>query len=61
MAKSKADAAALLTGRVALQCHGAIGYTTEYDLHLSLKRSWALARSWGDTAFHHGRVARAIL
>jgi len=61
MAKAKADAAARQTARAALQCHGAIGYTTEYDLHLYLKRSWALARSWGDTAFHHGRVARAIL
>ena len=47
--------------RAALQCHGAIGYTTEYDLHLYMKRSWALARSWGDAQFHHGRVARAIL
>jgi alkylation response protein AidB-like acyl-CoA dehydrogenase len=61
MAKAKADAAAHESGRAALQCHGAIGYTTEYDLHLFLKRSWALARSWGDTRFHHGRVARAIL
>ena len=61
MAKVKADAAALETGRAALQCHGAIGYTTEYDLHLFLKRSWALARSWGDRAFHHARVRSAIL
>jgi alkylation response protein AidB-like acyl-CoA dehydrogenase len=61
MAKAKADAAALQTARAALQCHGAIGYTTEYDLHLYLKRSWALARSWGDAAFHRSRVARAIL
>ena len=61
MAKAKADAAALQTSRAALQCHGAIGYTTEYDLHLFLKRSWALARSWGDRTFHHGRVRRAIL
>jgi alkylation response protein AidB-like acyl-CoA dehydrogenase len=61
MAKANADAAALQTARAALQCHGAIGYTTEYDLHLYLKRSWALARSWGDAAFHHGRVSRAIL
>jgi len=61
MAKAKADAAAHLSGRAALQCHGAIGYTTEYDLHLYLKRSWALARSWGDTHFHQDRVARAIL
>jgi alkylation response protein AidB-like acyl-CoA dehydrogenase len=61
MAKAKADAAALQTASAALQCHGAIGYTTEYDLHLYLKRSWALARSWGDAAFHRGRVSRAIL
>ena len=61
MAKAKADAAAQQTARAALQCHGAIGYTTEYDLHLYLKRSWALARAWGDTAWHHRRVARAIL
>lgn len=61
MAKAKADAAARQTAKAALQCHGAIGYTTEYDLHLYLKRSWALARSWGDSAFHRARVSRAIL
>ncbi len=48
MAKLKADQAALLTARASLQCHGAIGYTTEYDLHLYMKRAWALARSMGD-------------
>jgi alkylation response protein AidB-like acyl-CoA dehydrogenase len=61
MAKAKADAAARETARAALQCHGAIGYTTEYDLHLYMKRSWALARAWGNTKMHHDRVARAIL
>jgi len=61
MAKLKADAASSQSARAALQCHGAIGYTTEYDLHLYLKRSWALGRSWGDRTFHLGRVARAIL
>ena len=49
-----------VTGRAALQCHGAIGYTTEYDLHLYLKRSWALARSWGGADFHADRVAASI-
>jgi hypothetical protein len=61
MAKAKADAAALRTARAALQCHGAIGYTTEYDLHLYMKRAWALARSWGDAAWHRRRVGRAML
>ena len=46
-----------VAAKAALQCHGAIGYTTEYDLHLYMKRAWALARSWGDATFHRGRVA----
>jgi alkylation response protein AidB-like acyl-CoA dehydrogenase len=61
MAKSKADEAALTTAKAALQCHGAIGYTTEYDLHLYMKRSWVLARSFGDARFHRDRVGAAIL
>jgi alkylation response protein AidB-like acyl-CoA dehydrogenase len=61
MAKARASEAALLAGRVALQVHGAIGYTTEYDLHLWMKRAWALAASWGDAAWHDRRVGRAIL
>jgi alkylation response protein AidB-like acyl-CoA dehydrogenase len=60
-AKARASEAASLAGRVALQVHGAIGYTTEYDLHLWMKRAWALAASWGDSAWHHARVGRAIL
>lgn len=60
MAKALASDAAATTGRAALQCHGAIGYTVEHDLHLYLKRSWALARSWGDRSFHADRVGRSI-
>ena len=59
-AKWLATNTATVTGRAALQCHGAIGYTTEYDLHLYLKRSWALARSWGGADFHADRVAASI-
>lgn len=59
-AKWLAGTAAAVTGRAALQCHGAIGYTTEYDLHLYLKRSWALARSWGGADFHADRVAASL-
>jgi hypothetical protein len=60
MAKALAGDAAAVTGRAALQCHGAIGYTVEHDLHLFLKRSWALTRSWGDRSFHADRVAAAL-
>ncbi len=60
MAKAMASDAAELVGRKALQCHGAIGYTVEADLHLYLKRTWALARAWGDSAHHTDRVAAAL-
>jgi alkylation response protein AidB-like acyl-CoA dehydrogenase len=60
MAKAMASDAAERAGRAALQCHGAIGYTMEYDLHLFLKRAWALERAWGDAVFHRDRVAGAI-
>jgi len=61
MAKALASDAATLTSRQALQCHGAMGYSFEYDLHLYMKRAWALAASWGDAAWHRARVGRAIL
>jgi alkylation response protein AidB-like acyl-CoA dehydrogenase len=61
MAKALASDAAMLTASQALQCHGAIGYSYEYDLHLFMKRAWALAATWGDAAWHRARVGRAIL
>lgn len=61
MAKAMASDAAVLTAQKALQCHGAMGYSFEYDLHLYMKRVWALAASWGDAAWHRARVGRAIL
>lgn len=60
-AKAFANEAAATAARVALQCHGAIGYTFEHDLHLWLKRVWSLQRAWGDTAHHQDQVASALL
>jgi alkylation response protein AidB-like acyl-CoA dehydrogenase len=59
-AKVRAADAARKTARTAIQCHGAMGYTTEYDLHLFAKRAWALAPAWGDTSWHRARIAREI-
>ena len=50
------DAAAFVAGS-ALQVHGAIAYTTEYDLHLFAKRVWAEARAWGDAEWQRARLA----
>jgi hypothetical protein len=60
-AKAYANEAAGVAARVALQCHGAIGYTYEHDLHLWLKRVWSLQHAWGDTAHHRSEVAAALL
>jgi alkylation response protein AidB-like acyl-CoA dehydrogenase len=56
MAKAMASDAADLAARVALQVHGAIGYTWECDLHFFLKQTWALSRAWGDAATHRRLV-----
>jgi alkylation response protein AidB-like acyl-CoA dehydrogenase len=56
MAKALASDAGELVADVALQCHGAIAYTVEYDLHLYAKRSWALARRWGSAEQHRARI-----
>ena len=61
MAKARASTAASLAASTALQCHGAIGYTVEYDLHLFMKRTWALASRYGDADFHRDRVRAALL
>ena len=60
-AKVYATRAADLAARTALQCHGAIGYTWEHDLHLWMKRVWALASMWGTQAEHEETVAKAVL
>jgi alkylation response protein AidB-like acyl-CoA dehydrogenase len=54
-----ADAARLVT-RTAIQCHGAMGYTTEYELHRFAKRAWALIPSWGSPDWHRARLASAL-
>jgi len=61
MAKAAATDAADVVGRAALQCHGAIGYTVECDLHLWLKRSWALRAQDGDAPSHRRAIARQLL
>jgi alkylation response protein AidB-like acyl-CoA dehydrogenase len=60
-ARVLADEAARRAARGALQVHGAIGYTWECDLHLWMKKVWALQSAWGTTAWHRRRVSRYLL
>jgi alkylation response protein AidB-like acyl-CoA dehydrogenase len=59
-AKAMASDAASFAARVALQCHGAMGYTDGYPLHLWLKRVWCLAAAHGSAAAHRAVVAREL-
>lgn len=59
-AKVAACEAAYRASRAALQVHGAIGYTSEYDLALWLTKVRALKSAWGTPEFHRARVLAAI-
>jgi alkylation response protein AidB-like acyl-CoA dehydrogenase len=59
-AKLACAEAALLAAKNAIQAHGAMGYTWEVDLHLFMKRAWALDKVWGDGAFHKSRIRQAL-
>lgn len=52
--------AAYLAARAALQVHGAIGYTEEYDLGLFLTKVRALVNAWGTPSEHRARIMGAI-
>jgi alkylation response protein AidB-like acyl-CoA dehydrogenase len=45
----------------AIQAHGGIGYTWEYDLHLYWKRAKYYEPLYGDTAFHREKVLEEAL
>jgi len=61
LARVLAATGAEQAARSALQVHGAIGYTWECDLHLWMKKVWALQAAWGDTSSHRRRVGRWLL
>jgi alkylation response protein AidB-like acyl-CoA dehydrogenase len=44
----------------AIQVHGGIGFTWEYDLHLYFKRAKALEPLYGDAAYHRELLVRGI-
>src|SRR5690606_23822085 len=60
-AKLVACEAAVAAAKNSIQVHGAMGYTWEVDLHIFMKKAWALNNTWGDAAFHKIRVAEFAL
>src|SRR5438309_1687709 len=52
-----ADAARKVCGE-AIQVHGGIGFTWEYDLHIYFKRAKALESMYGDVDYHREQIVR---
>lgn len=61
LAKVMASEAATTVAKASLQVHGAIGYSTEYDLHLYMKRAWALANAHGSASDHREHLIQTIV
>jgi alkylation response protein AidB-like acyl-CoA dehydrogenase len=59
-AKARAAEAGMLVTRQAIQLHGGIGYTDEYDVGLYLRRAMVLASSFGGAAVHRARFAALV-
>jgi alkylation response protein AidB-like acyl-CoA dehydrogenase len=60
-AKVAAGEAALLAAKNAIQSFGAMGYTWECDLHIFMKRAWALDKFWGHAGFHKNRLHQWLM
>jgi alkylation response protein AidB-like acyl-CoA dehydrogenase len=59
--KARCAHAAMETARMAIQLHGAIGTTNEYDIGLYFKRAMTLTSRWGNCAVHRRRYAQLAL
>jgi alkylation response protein AidB-like acyl-CoA dehydrogenase len=58
--KARCSYAATEVTRMAIQLHGAIGTTNEYDVGLYFKRAMLLASRWGNAAAHRRRYAKLM-
>ncbi len=58
LAKAKAGEVAKLASQEAIQMHGGIGMTDEYDIGFYMKRIRVAQEMFGDPAFHADRIAQ---
>jgi alkylation response protein AidB-like acyl-CoA dehydrogenase len=59
-AKARAGEAGMLVTRQAIQLHGGIGYTDEYDVGLYLRKAMVLAGLFGTPALHRARFTALL-
>ncbi len=60
LAKAKAGDVAKLATNEAVQMHGGIGMTDDYDIGFYMKRARSAGETFGDGAFHGDRLARML-
>jgi acyl-CoA dehydrogenase len=60
LAKAKTGDVAILASNEGVQMHGGIGMTDEFDIGFFMKRARAAQETFGDSAFHSDRLARAL-
>ncbi len=59
-AKARAAEASMLVTRAAVQLHGAIGYTDEYDVGLFVRKAMVLANAFGSATLHRRRFVAEL-
>jgi len=57
-AKAWLSDTAVAAAETAMQIHGGVGFTWEYDVHLHMRRSRCNAALLGDSDHHHDRIAK---
>lgn len=60
LAKAKAGDVARLATNEAVQMHGGIGMTDDFDIGFFMKRARAAAETFGDSSFHGDRLAQMV-
>ncbi|NND82246.1 MAG: acyl-CoA dehydrogenase, partial [Gammaproteobacteria bacterium] len=61
VAKAYCCDAAFFNAGCAIQMHGGVGFTWEYDVHLYFKRAKAAQLAFGDSAWHREQIATQLL
>lgn len=61
IAKANASEAYFKNAGDAIQLHGGVGFTWEYDVHLYFKRAKASEHYLGNAAYHRERLAQLLL
>ena len=61
IAKAQCSAAFFANASTAIQLHGGVGFTWEYDVHLYFKRAKSSEILFGNAQYHRERLAKMLL